>query len=122
MVFDKIYFKWKRSLNTGRYKLDMILSENEIDNELVKYGDWYVSQSNSKVKLKIDHQKKIEALLFTRGAKLAEFDVSWKFIDIAKDEFKSKLEVCEKDYSGDMLILHFGDCYLGTVSLIRGKK
>lgn len=122
MKIDKLYFKWERSLNTGKFKLDKFLSKTEIENELRKDNDTFEIKSNPNIKLKIDNQSKVESMLFTKDSSIGEFEICWKYISEARGEFESKLEECEKNYSGDKLILHFGDCFLLAASLIRQKK
>jgi hypothetical protein len=122
MIIEKLYFKWDRSLNTGKFKLDRFLSKNEIENELKKDNEWFTIESNTNVKLKIDAQSKIEAMFFIKNSTIGGFEINWKFIKKVKDEFESKLEICEKNYSGDKLILHFGDSFLHAASLVRQIK
>jgi len=119
MKIDKLYFKWERSLNNGKLKLDKFLTKNEIENELRKDGDWFTIKSNENIKLKIDAQCKIETMFFTKDSTIGEFKISRKFIKKVKDEFETELELCEKEYSGDKLILYFGDSLLHAAILIR---
>ncbi|MEM1327956.1 MAG: hypothetical protein AAGI23_18500 [Bacteroidota bacterium] len=36
------------------------------------------------------------------------------------EELEDELEECDEHYTGDKLILHFGDAFLGVASLVRG--
>lgn len=121
MKIHKLYFKWKRNLNTGKYKLDKFVSKMEIESDLKKYNDSFELKSNPNVKLNIDNQGKVKSMFFIKDSSIGEFEISWKFIEEVEEEFKSKLQECDKDYSGDKLILHFGDAFLHAASLIRQK-
>ncbi len=122
MLIEKLYFRWNRALEFGKYQLDDFVSEGQIEKELtpvVNLNFWYKIKVDPSIQLKIDDQCKIESKFFRKNSKIGNFEISWKFIDEVKREFESELEKCDKAYSGDKLILHFGDKFLHAASLTR---
>ena len=125
MLIEKIYFKWNRNFESGPLKLDTYISKKILQNEFYKDSNdevWHYLKSNKNIKIKLDLNNKINTILFYKNSKMGDFHITWKHIDVAREEFKQKLNLCQKNYDGDKLELIFGDSYLGAAKLIRKQS
>lgn len=77
MLIQKCYFKWDRKLEEGKFKLDDLVSEKEMEEELLKEkeNNWYVVKPRPNESIKIDQTGKIERKFLVKDSRVGKFEI-----------------------------------------------